>query len=67
MLWVLFLIFRGCKFCLQHSRPVMTKNKPVSVVNDPQARATVAIRALENAIHHLEDVSSLIIGEDIFD
>ena len=38
----------------------------LSVVYDPQARATVVIRALENAINHLEDICSLIIGEDIF-
>mmetsp|Transcript_3156 Transcript_3156/g.5652 ORF Transcript_3156/g.5652 Transcript_3156/m.5652 type:complete len:199 (+) Transcript_3156:27-623(+) len=37
-----------------------------SLLNDRQARATVVIRALENAIQHLEDVASLIIGEDIF-
>ncbi|CAE7641556.1 unnamed protein product [Symbiodinium sp. CCMP2456] len=42
------------------------KETPRNVVSDPQARAIVATRAVENAIRHLEDVCSLIIGEDIF-
>ena len=45
---------------------MIDKETPRNVVSDPQARAIVATRAVENAIRHLEDVCSLIIGEDIF-
>ncbi|CAE7945772.1 unnamed protein product [Symbiodinium necroappetens] len=51
---------------LTDSLPPMPSDAPLCLDHDPHARGTVAIRALENSIKHLEDISSLIIGEDIF-
>lgn len=51
---------------LTDSLPPMPSDSPMCLDHDPHARGTVAIRALENSIKHLEDISSLIIGEDIF-
>ncbi|CAE7359031.1 unnamed protein product [Symbiodinium natans] len=51
---------------LTDNLPAMPSDRPMCLVHDPHARGVVAIRSLENLVKHFEDISSLIIGEDIF-